>query len=61
MRIRHTGTHTPTVDNLQAAIRGLVWALADTKSNKDTRQVVHRIWQLETELPNRGIPPTAET
>ena len=46
-----------SVDTLQAAIRGLTWALADSDSNEDTESVEQTLWRLESELLTRGILP----
>ncbi len=47
-----------TADDLQAGVRGLVWALEDSESSNDeTEQVEEILWMLETELLNRGILP----
>ncbi|KKL85669.1 hypothetical protein LCGC14_1952370 [marine sediment metagenome] len=45
------------VDTLQAAIRGLVWALDGSESNRDTEIVECILLMLEYELLNRGILP----
>ena len=46
-----------SVDTLQAAVRGLVWALDDSDSNEDTKNVENVLWMLECELLTRGIVP----
>ncbi len=57
MRIIMNSLHTLCTDDLHAAIRGMVWALADSESNEDTGLVEHTLWMLESELLNRGILP----
>jgi hypothetical protein len=57
MRIDLNKLEGLTVDDLQAAIRGLVWALDGSESNEDKEVVTEILWLLESELLNRGLLP----
>jgi hypothetical protein len=57
MRIVSNRLRELSIEQLQAAIRGLTWALDDSESNEDTEIVEQTLWMLETELLTRGILP----
>ncbi len=62
MRIQLNRLHRLTVEDLQAGVRGLVWALEDFGSSNDETELVQgTLWMLETELLNRGLLPDKHT
>ncbi len=62
MRITRRDLKGLYAEELQAAIRGLVWALADIEGSNEDRTLVERtLWLLESELLNRGLLPDKHT
>ena len=57
MRITRNTSHQISVNNLQAAIQGLVWALDASDSNDEKKMVEEVLWILESELLRRGHIP----
>ena len=57
MQITRRTIHQLSVNNLQAAIRGLVWALDASESTDEKKMVEEFLWILESELLRRGHIP----
>jgi hypothetical protein len=57
MRIVTNRLHKLSVEQLQAAIRGIAWALDDDENIEEREAVELFLWYFESELLTRGIVP----